>query len=176
MATKKAAKKARERASASKGGRKAEKPDENIRKQARKSKSENNEVEQRPTKKFKFPKSLSACVDKYDELKERRLAIQKQAQEVAEEESAYRQHLIDNISKSDAAGVIGKAKRAVVLVEPVPTIEDEVKFMKFARKKGNEDLVVERPNMKAISDRWEAGKVIPGVGKFNVVKLSLKKI
>lgn len=125
---------------------------------------------------FKIPKTLPECVDLYDQLREQRLAIQKQAEALGKQESELREHLINNISKSTSAGVIGKIKKAVVIVEPKPVVEDEAAYFKFAAKKGNEDLVVHKPDLKAIQERWDAGKTVPGVGKFNIVKLSLTKI
>lgn len=163
MPAKKKAEVTRQRAVASKGGRKTQ--DENAK-----------ERKAKPTAPLKIPKSLNACVDLYDKIREERLALAKEVSALGEKESELREHLINKINKSDGAGVVGTRKRAIVVTDPVPVIEDEKKFGAFARRKGNEDLLVQKPNMKAIEERWEAGKKVPGVGTFNVVKLSLKKI
>jgi hypothetical protein len=126
--------------------------------------------------KTKIPKKLSECVDLYEAARRRRLEIQKEAQDYAELEGRLREHLIDSIPKSDAAGVTGRTHRVTVKVKQIPQIVDEAAFMKAARRKGNEDLLVEKPNMAAIQERWEAEKTVPGVGAFNAVSLSLNKL
>lgn len=134
------------------------------------------DVKPQPKGKVKIPKSLPAVVDRYDEVRETRLKIQKQADVFKEEEGVLRDHLINNISKSDAAGVTGKLKRVNVVTQDIPRVEDEKKFLAYANKKGNEDLVKIVPNIEAIQARMDDGKKIPGIGTFTIVKLSLKKI
>lgn len=129
----------------------------------------------RKGKEFKIPKTLPECVDMYDQLREERLALQKQAAELGEREGKLREHLIDNISKT-SPGVIGSNKKVVVVVQPIPRVADEKAYFKFASRKGNEDLVKHVPDIKAIQERWDNGKTVPGVESFNVVKLSLTKI
>lgn len=126
--------------------------------------------------KIKIPKKLNECVDLYEAARRKRLEIQQSAQEYAALEGRLREHLIDNVEKSDAAGVTGKTHRVTVKIKPIPRLADTDKFMKFAHKKGNEDLLTTTPNAKAIAERWEANKAVPGVETFNVVSLSLNKL
>ena len=46
---------------------------------------------------LKIPKSLAAVADLYYETKERRLAIEREAKKIAEDEALLKQHLIDNL-------------------------------------------------------------------------------
>lgn len=127
--------------------------------------------------KVTIPKrDLGACVDLYEEARRRRLEIQGEAQSFAELESRLREFLIDNVGKSNTAGVTGRTHRVSVKVKSVPRIEDEAKFMAAAKRKGNEDLLKQTINDAAIRERWDAGKTIPGVGTFEVVSLSLNKL
>lgn len=125
---------------------------------------------------IKFPKSLAVCADKYYALREKRLAMQKEVDTVKAEETAYQEHLINSIPKSDATGVAGKVCRVSVKTDQVPRVEDWDLFYKHIKKTGEFDLLGRTPTKSAIEARWENGKKIPGVGTFTVVKLSVNKL
>ena len=134
-------------------------------------------VARKPKKgKFVIPKNLAAVADLYKVTKDRRLAMEKEAAAVGEEEAALKKHLIDNLPKSQAGGITGKIARAEITKRDVPTVEDESAFMSFAKRKGNDDLVKTVPVMSAVQERWKAGKAVPGIGKFTVVSISLTKV
>lgn len=126
--------------------------------------------------KLKFPKSLAVCADKYYELKQRRLEMQKEVDKVGAEESAYREHLINNVPKSKATGIAGKVARVTVYNEDVPTVKNWDKFYDYVIKNKAFDLLQRRLNAAAVEERWEAKKKIPGVEPFAVTKISLNKV
>jgi len=129
--------------------------------------------------KFKFPKSMGLCADKLYDLKERRLAISKEASKLNEEETALRAYIIESLPKSDALGAAGKVARVTVTSKKIPTVTDMDKLLKYVkRSKGNEDLLTVTTSMSvpAVKARWEDGKIIPGVGVFNVISLSMNKL
>lgn len=126
---------------------------------------------------IKFPKSLAVCADKYYELRQKRLAMQKEVDEVAKEEAAYKQHLIDNVPKSEATGVQGKVARVTIVVKEEPQVADQEEFRKYMNRTKRFDLATKlRPSAPAIRELWEEGKDIPGIEKFNVVTVSLNKV
>ena len=125
----------------------------------------------------KLPKTLAQAADQLYTTKHDRLAAEKEfVKPLVEFEKELKNYLIDNLPKSEANGISGKVANAKIVNKEVPTIEDEAAFMRFAKKKGNEDLLVVKPNMEAILERWDAGKAIPGVGKFTVVTVSSTKL
>ena len=124
----------------------------------------------------KFPKSLAVCADKYYQLREKRLAMQKEVDILKAEETAYCNHLIDSIPKSEATGVAGKICRVSVKTDKVPRVEDWDKFYAHIKKTGEFDLLGRSPTKAAIEARWESGKKVPGVGTFTTVKLSVSKL
>lgn len=133
------------------------------------------------TKVVKLPKDLAAVADMYKEARDARLAKAKEIESLAAKESLLREHLINNLPKSQAGGVQGKIARVEIVLSEIPTfdMEDEAardKFFKFAHRKGNEDLIVESMNAKAVKERWDAGKEVPGVIRFKVKKLSLHTV
>lgn len=126
---------------------------------------------------YKFPKSLAVCADKYYELRQKRLDMQKAVDSVAAEERAFKQHLIDNVPKSDATGVQGKIARATIVTKEEPQVKDQDAFRKYLNRTKRFDLAQNlRPSAPAIRELWDEGKVVPGIEKFNVVTVSLNKL
>lgn len=126
--------------------------------------------------KYKFPKALGACADKLFELRNRRLAEQKKVDEIAAEETALKNHIIENLPKSEASGVAGKLARVTVVTKQVPQVKDWDAFYKYVKKTGSFDLMQKRLTDAAIKERWEAGKEVPGVEHFNAVSVSINKV
>src|SRR6478609_11377872 len=75
-------------------------------------------------KALKIPESLAAAADLYYEKREKRLALQREADALEEEEKQIKEHLIANIPKSDATGVAGKLCRVSVVTKERPQVED----------------------------------------------------
>lgn len=127
-------------------------------------------------KKLKLPKSLAACADALYETKQQRLAAQNEIKPLAAFETELKDYLINNLPKSQAEGISGRAANAKIVRKEIPKIEDEKKVLAFARKPGNEDLIKVSINMEAVQARWDAGKKVPGVGSFTVVTVSSTKL
>lgn len=127
-------------------------------------------------KTFKFPKTLGACADRFYELKQKRLVVQKEVAKIEEEEKALKAHIIDNLPKSEASGVAGKLCRVSAVVKEIPQLKDDEAFFKYVKKTGRFDLMQRRLSDAAIKELWEDGKEVPGVEKFNAVTLSVNKI
>lgn len=126
--------------------------------------------------KYKFPKALGACADKLFQLRELRLAKQKEAELIEAEEKALKEHLINTLPKSEANGVAGKVARVSIVTKPVPQVKDWDKFYAHVKKTGQFELMQRRLSDTAIKERWEAGKAVPGVESFNVVTVSINKV
>lgn len=126
--------------------------------------------------KYKFPKALGACADKLFELRNKRLEMQKAVDAVAAEESALKNHIIENLPKSEASGVAGKLARVTVVTKQIPQVKDWDAFYKYVKKTGSFDLMQKRLTDAAIKERWEAGKEVPGVEHFNAVSVSINKV
>lgn len=125
---------------------------------------------------FKLPKSLASCADLLYETKAKRLEVQKIVEELQARETALREHLINNLPKSDATGVAGKIARATVTLKEVPRVEDWDKLWSHIKKTGAFEILQKRISSAAVEERWEAGKKVPGVEKFNAVTISLNKV
>ncbi len=138
---------------------------------------------------FKAPKTLAAAADKVYELRESRLSLTRQADGFKAEEGFLREHLIENIPKGDATGVVGKVVRVVIKTDVIPVAEDWSKLYEHIvetylahkkKKTGQHDaafaLLNKAVNGASVKEQWEAGKAVPGVGKFNSKSLSINKL
>lgn len=128
---------------------------------------------------LKIPKSLAECADLYYKTREDRLVIQRQADALEESEKLLKEHLIDNIPKSNATGIAGKLCRVAIVTSAEPQVYDwDATWAHIAktRAKGGFALLNKAINKAAIKEIWAAGKEVPGVGVFNVVKLSINKL
>lgn len=74
---------------------------------------------------------------------------------------------------ADMTGVTGKIGRVETKTKEVAIVEDWTAFYANLKKKGEFDLMNKALNQKAIKERWEAGRNVPGVGKFTKKVISL---
>ena len=127
-------------------------------------------------KTYKFPKALGACADKLYALRALRLAEQKRVDVIEAEESALREHIISTLPKSEASGVAGKVARVAVLTKTVAQVQDWDALYKYVARTKQFDLLQRRVSDAAVKARWEDGKAVPGVDKFNAVTVSVTKL
>lgn len=123
-----------------------------------------------------IPQSMGRVADLYHDVRELRLAMSKEVEEVEAFEKQVKQHLIDNLSKSDDTGAAGLRYRAQIVTKVEPTVSDWGSFHTYVATTGNFDLLQKRVASKAVKDRWEAGDEIPGVERFNAIDVSVTKI
>lgn len=123
-----------------------------------------------------LPPSLGLCADLYAEVREIRLAMEKEVEKVQAREMELREHLIASLSKSDDTGVAGKTHRAQIVVKPEPKAEDWPAVQAFIQKSGRFDILQKRLAVTAVKDMWDAGEAVPGVGKVLVPSVSITKI
>lgn len=128
-------------------------------------------------KSYKFPAKIGACADHLYKLRQKRLALQKQVDELQAEETALREHIINTLPKSEASGVAGKLARVTVVTKTVPQLDDAEALRKYMNKTKRFDLVQKfRLVPKAVQELWDDGKEVPGVGHFNATTVSLNKV
>ena len=125
---------------------------------------------------FKLPKSLAVCADMLYETRAKRLAVQKEVDALQAVESALREHLIANLPKSEATGVSGKVANAKIITDKLPRVTDWEAVHAYIKKTGAFELMQKRLSNEAVQERWDAGKKIPGVEEYQVVKVSLTKV
>lgn len=128
-------------------------------------------------KTFKFPKTMGTCADKLYQLRQARLAKQKEVDALQAEEAALKAHIINTLPKAEASGVAGKLARVTVVVKEEPQVKDQDAFRKYLNRTKRFDLAYKlRPSAPAIRELWEAGKDVPGIEKFNLITVSMNKL
>jgi hypothetical protein len=127
-------------------------------------------------RRYVFPASLGACVDRLRALDAKADLIKRQLKEVEDEYGALEKHLIDSIPKEDLQGATGKTARVELDRKTVPTAKDWDAIYAYIKKTGAWELLHKRLSTTACNERWAAKRVIPGVEPFTVVKLKLSPL
>lgn len=126
--------------------------------------------------KFVIPKKQGEWPDLLHKMRQERLALQKQVDELEANEKAFKEHIILTIPKSNVAGVMGQQYKIQVLSKEVPQVKDWTSFYAYVKKTSGFDLLNKALNKAAVQERWDAGKQVPGVEVFDAVTVSLTKI
>jgi hypothetical protein len=129
-----------------------------------------------------IPKTLGACADRLFTLRAEASSIRKALDatalvkrlgKIAEEQKAIEEHLIENLPKSKADGIVGKLAKAIIKTSKVPTVTDWDKLYAHILKTRDFSLLPRKVLTESVRDRWEEKKVVPGVGVFNVTSVSI---
>lgn len=123
-----------------------------------------------------IPRTIGRCADDLADVRQLRLAMQKQVDAVAKRESELRDHIIDNLSVGDDTGAAGKKYRAQIKTDTKPTVTDWEDVYDYIVDNDRFDLLQKRLGDKAIAEIWDEGEQIPGVEKITVKSVSITKI
>lgn len=126
--------------------------------------------------KLKLPKTLAECADLLYQKREARLAAQRGVDALKVEEEDLVAWVIDQLPKSQATGISGKVANIKVLTSVLPQVKDWDKVYAYVKRTGSFDLMNRAINKKAVEARWEAGKDVPGVERYNALKVSCTKV
>lgn len=120
-----------------------------------------------------FPKTPGGCVDAIYKLDMEITATKKTLKEQEEQRSALAEHVQTVFTKEKITSA--KTKNARVEFKPKHrwNAEDWDKIHAYITKNKAWDLMQKRLSDKAIDDRIEDGKKIPGVKKFSYNKMSI---
>lgn len=136
-----------------------------------------------------LPKSLAACADLYFSIKEARLAKDKESEVLKAEENRIKEHIINNLPKSEASGIAGKVVRVQVVMKSAPRVADWSEVYKAVvqeyqyhvkRRDGLQDgafaLLQRRIGEAAVREMWNDGRTVAGVERFDFPDLSVSKL
>lgn len=125
---------------------------------------------------MKIPAKLGAVADLLYKTKQKRLALQKQVEELEQQERDLREHIIKELPKSEASGVAGSVARVTVQNKEVLQVEDWSSFYAYVHKHKAYELLQKRLSNGAIEERVAEGEKIPGVKKFLTPTVSINKV
>lgn len=124
-----------------------------------------------------FPESLGELVDFYHDLRDLRLAMEKEVAPVAERERQAKALILARLSEADGVtGVAGTRYRAQRVEKRVPAVKDWAALYAWVAETGRFDVMQRRLANKAVTDMWEADEDVPGVDAAIAVDLSVTKI
>lgn len=124
-----------------------------------------------------MPQSIGRCADLYHDIREVRLQMEKEVAAIKSRESEIKNHIIDNLSKSDDTGAAGLKYRAQVTTKTKPKLSDWNTFTQWVAANGRFDMLQHRLSDKAIMDFAEQeSSMPPGTEKMNVPDVSITKI
>lgn len=123
-----------------------------------------------------IPQHLGEVVDKYREVRDLRLAMQSETDEVEDYEKALKQHLIDTIPKTDQHGVVGKFYVAKIETKTEYRCTNWSITHSWIRRNDRFDMLQKRLTKEAVSD-WMAGQgtLPPGIEMVLVPGVSVTK-
>jgi hypothetical protein len=130
---------------------------------------------------FKIPKQLAVCADLLYTTRQERLALSKQVQELEARESSLREHLIQNLPKSQALGITGKFANATIETKEVVSVTDWDALYDYIVKSVKKDpgawsLLQRRVGDASIKALWASNVKVPGVEKMLIPQVSLRKV
>lgn len=130
---------------------------------------------------FVIPKTIGACADKLWELGERKSKAQRVVDAIAEEERALEAHIVDHLEAGESNAITGRVAKVSIGTKEVPTVKDWPKLWAHIIKLAKRDpvagfsLLQKRPSEAVFRELWEAGEKVPGVDRFTVKKVSVRK-
>lgn len=134
------------------------------------------DTDEMPVVTIKPPKTMGACIDLLYKWEQERAVIARQVKEMQAKERALTNHIFDTFSKDDLNGAAGKVAKISIIRKDVPTPKDWPKIYTYIAKNKAWELLQKRLSSTAVKERWNAGKSIPGIDKFQVLSLSTTKL
>lgn len=123
-----------------------------------------------------IPRSIGRTADLYSDIRALRLAMEKDVEKIKGREHELREHIINNLSKSDDTGASGLRYRAQIVMKDVPRAADWTQIHGYIQKTGRFDLLQKRLGEKAVMDMVADNQKIPGVEVVHVPDVSITKI
>ena len=121
---------------------------------------------------------LGDVVDGYRDIREVRLAMEKEVEAVAAVERAFKNQLINSISKNDEKGVYGLRFRATIKMKTLPKVKDGdwAELHRYVYETGDLAVFQKRLNDSHIMELVEAGKTPSGIEMMHIPDVSVVKL
>ena len=122
------------------------------------------------------PAALGDCADLLYELKAEKARAAAVVAEIERGARILQEYVIATLPKSSSTGVAGRIARVQVVTKEVPQAKDWPALYGYISTTQAFELLHKRLSESAIKERWDAGEIIPGVGTFTTVSLSITKL
>lgn len=125
---------------------------------------------------FKKAKTIGQRADLLYAADNYRLDAQKEVEAMKKFVSKLEKWFIQQLPEGDATGIAGKVARVQIKHKERPSVMNWDKFYDHIRKNRAFELLNRAVNTKAVKERWEEGKQVPGVEKFAYKDVSVTKV
>lgn len=123
-----------------------------------------------------MPETIGACADMLHDVRELRLAMEKEVEAVKKREAEIKDHIIESLSAGADTGAAGQRYRVQIVTKTKPRLEDWAAFTQWVVANDRFDCVQRRLSDKAVMDMLEAGAALPGIERMHVKDVSITKI
>lgn len=86
------------------------------------------------------------------------------------------ENFVNTLGADDSTGVQGKLSRIQISTKAMPTVDNWTMFYAYIQEHGAFELLNKAVNIRGVSERWENGETLPGVGQFTKKKVSVTKL
>lgn len=115
-------------------------------------------------------------IDALYALREQRLALERQVDQLREKEHALEEELIELCGKARLNGAKGKLASITVMSKLVASVKEWDLLYAYIKRNNAFELLQRRVSDAAVNERWAAKQQVPGVEPFQVTKLSVRKL
>ena len=121
-------------------------------------------------------KDLPNLIDAYVDARNARLSMQKEVNELQQEENKFKAELIERLKTENLVAAASATSLVKYIVDDKPIASDWDAIYEYIMKNEAFDLLQRRLLESAIKSRWEDGVEIPGVATYPVDKLTISKV
>jgi len=122
------------------------------------------------------PRGLGGVVDSLYVLREKRLALNREADEIKEREAKLREQLFALMTEANTHAARGAIANASRYPKTIAIVKDPKKFLQYVLKEDDLELISVSARLEACQERWESKLIVPGVVPDSITKLSLTKL
>lgn len=119
--------------------------------------------------------ALTNLVDEFGVVRDTRLAADKAAAKLKEQEGLLKEQIIKALQEVDGGGVTGSMTGVKLQRKTKPVASDWTKVHAYILETGSLDLLHRRLTEEAVKARWDDQIIIPGVEPFIVFDLTVSK-
>ena len=120
--------------------------------------------------------SLGEQIDALYELRERRIALQREADDLKRQETNLEFELMSQVTSLGIAAAKGRRASFSVTHEVVPNVNDWSKLHDYIIIEKDFTLLQKRIGVTAWRDYYETGLLIPGTDAVTLNKVNLRKV
>lgn len=108
-------------------------------------------------------KDVEKAIMKWRDLREQRLAAEKVAARLKDQENAYKSFMLEAFKQQKLEGMLIGGRMTGLTTKPVATVADKEKFLAYVKETGHLELLQFRLATGAVDERTENGVEVPGI-------------